>query len=144
MSSACNASSRPKADGRRPAPVGTAAKPASRAAAPQEPGALHVPFAWLDGKLGRAPQAQFVALTMDVCNGMQTCLQLIHSDLLTRNRNQMADLGQEDAPLLDKAAGERLLLLATAAARMLSERAEEHIDAMHSRADAEAASGVQS
>lgn len=144
MSGACNYGARPKADDRRPAPVGAAEKPAPRAAPPQGPGALHVPFAWLDGKLERDPQAQFAALTMDVCNGMQTCLELVHSDLLTRNRNQMADPGQEDTPLLDRAAGERLLLLATAAARMLSERAEEHIDAMHDRVGGLAASGVQS
>jgi hypothetical protein len=124
--------------------VGTEENVAARAAPRQEPRALHVPFAWLDATLQHDHQAVFAALTMDVCNGMQTCLQLVHSDLLTRNRNQIADLGQEDAPLLDKAGGERLLLLATAAARMLSERAEEYIDAMHHRAGSQAASGVQS
>jgi hypothetical protein len=35
--------------------------------------------------------------------------------------------------LLDKASGERLLLLAAAATRMLSERAEEQIEGLNSR-----------
>jgi hypothetical protein len=45
----------------------------------------------------------------------------------------MADPGQEIAPLLDRAAGERLLLLATASVRMLSERAEDRIESLNSR-----------
>jgi hypothetical protein len=99
--------------------------------AQREAQAIHEPFSWLNKGLSANHEAQFTALTMDVCRGVETCLQLLHSDLLIRNRNQWADPGQEDAPLLDKAAGERLLLLATAAARMLSERAEASIENMN-------------
>lgn len=110
----------------------------------QEPTALHKPFSWLGKNLKNDFQAQFIALTMDVSNGVQTCLQLIHRDMMTRDSNRLAAPGQKVAPVLDDAAGERLLLLATAAVRLLSERAEDHIDAMHTRAESQAASGVQS
>jgi hypothetical protein len=101
--------------------------------AQREPQPIHEPFSWLNKGVANRHEAQFVALTMDVCNGVETCLQLLHSDMLARNRNQWADPGQEDAPLLDKATGERLLLLATAASRMLAERAEAQIDTLNDR-----------
>jgi len=120
--------------------AGLNASASARDGAPKaQPQPAHEPFSWLNEGLTNDPQAQFVALTMDVCNGMQTCLQLLHSDLLTRNNNQWAAPGDAEAPLLDQAAGERLLLLATAAARMLSERAEERIEALNERGTSTAA-----
>ncbi|MFL6672918.1 MAG: hypothetical protein ACJ8LG_06480 [Massilia sp.] len=110
----------------------------------QDPRPFHQPFCWLNSGLRNDPQARFAALTMDVSNGVQTCLQLIHRDMMTRDNNRLAAPGQEVAPVLDEAAGERLLLLATAAVQLLSARAEDHIDAMHTRAESQATSGVQS
>jgi hypothetical protein len=119
--------------------VGAARVPSGLTAAssldghPQNPAAMHLPFSWLDASLDNDPKAQFVALTMDVCRGAETCLQLLHSDMLTRNANQWADPGQEVAPILEKHHGEHLLLLATAATRMLSNQAEERIEMMNER-----------
>jgi hypothetical protein len=72
---------------------------------------------------------------------VRTCLQLIHNDALTRANNKYADLGQEAEPVLNQADGERLLLLATAAVQMLSEKAGDQIDAMNKNAERQAAVG---
>jgi hypothetical protein len=103
---------------------------------------LHVPFSWLDEGVANDLHAQFVALTKDVCSGVQTCLELLHSDMLERNANQWADPGQEVPPILAKHHGESLLLLATAATRMLSDQAEGRIGAMNDRARGEKIGGA--
>lgn len=99
----------------------------------RRPTALHQPLSWLDDELRSNVDAQFSALTMDVCHGVECCLQLLHADILTRNANLDADPGGEVTPLLGQVDAERLLLLATAASRMLADRAEERIDHANSR-----------
>lgn len=89
--------------------------------------AVHRPFSWLPNEGKHDQVAQFMALTMDVCNGIQTCLELVHSGDLTRRLNEDADLGEEVAPTLGRLDRERLLLLATASVRMLAGDAERQI-----------------
>lgn len=67
---------------------------------------------------------------MDVCHGVQTCLQLIRStDIRTSS-----GAGEEDPPILGGVNKERLLLLATAAMRMLGDQAEERVEALNNQA----------
>lgn len=88
------------------------------------PPAVHRSFSWLFDEDNHDQAAQFMALTMDVCNGIQTCLELVHSGDLTRRINEDADSGEEVADTLSRLDRERLLLLATASARMLAGDAE--------------------
>ncbi len=106
----------------------------------REPDALHQPPSWLADTMRSNLPAQFVALTMDVCYGVACCLHLLHADMLTRNANRDVDETGESAPLLSLADGERLLLLATAASRMLAAHAEDRIDGINHGVRAEQSS----
>jgi hypothetical protein len=71
--------------------------------------------------------AEFAALTMDVCHGIQTCLQLMHVTDISIS----SGAGDEDPPILDTVDKERLLLLAQAAVHMLGDRANMRVDDMN-------------
>lgn len=90
---------------------------------------VHEPFTWVD-EPDKGGAAAFAALTMDVCQGVHTCLQLIHSTDLCTN----SGAGDEDPPILGAVDKERLLLLATAAMRMLGDRAKDRMESLNSRA----------
>lgn len=91
---------------------------------------IHEAFSWLDNGAADVHGAEFVALTMDVCHGVQTCLELIHATDLRTN----SGAGEEDPPILGGVDKERLLLLATAAMRMLGGQAEERVEAFNKQA----------
>lgn len=99
------------------------------AARPGEVRPRHEPFSWVDGP-DKDGAATFAALTMDVCQGVHTCLQLIHSTDLCTN----SGAGDEDPPVLGSVDKERLLLLATAAMRMLGDRGYDRVESLNSRA----------
>lgn len=101
--------------------------------------AAHQPFSWLGDELKDHDSADFVALTMDVCFGIETCLELVHSSGLERAFNRDADPGQESAPALDLGCTERLLRLAIVSSRLLSASAEQRINWLSSRAKKAAA-----
>ena len=90
---------------------------------------IHEPFTWVDGP-DKDGSAAFAALTMDVCQGVHTCLQLIHSTDLCTN----SGAGDEDPPILGAVDKERLLLPTTAAMRMLGDRADDRVESLNSRA----------
>lgn len=85
-----------------------------------EPNEIHKPFSWLKDGVKDDQHAQFAAITKDICSGVETCLQLVHSDRMKREN--------EGAPLLSLGDAERLLMLAMQSARLLGETAEEIID----------------
>lgn len=91
---------------------------------------IHEAFSWLDKDVADLHSAEFVALTMDVCHGVQACLQLIHSTDLRTN----SGAGEEDPPILGGVDKERLLLLATAAMRMLGDQAEDRVESINKQA----------
>lgn len=91
---------------------------------------MYEAFSWLDKDVANVHSAEFVALTMDVCHGVQTCLQLIHSTDLCTN----SGAGEEDPPILGGVDKERLLMLATAAMRMLGDQAEERVESINKQA----------
>lgn len=89
---------------------------------PVEVPPIHQPFSWV-GHIPGDRNADFAALTLDVCQGVQTCLELIHSSDLAI----AAGGGDESPPVLGFGDRERLLLLSTATMRMLGLQAEGHI-----------------
>lgn len=89
--------------------------------------AIHQAFSWVEQGVADVESADFAALTMDVCRGIETCLQLIHVTDISVNSG--AD--DEDPPILGTVDKERLLLLAQASARMLGDRADKRVDEMN-------------
>ena len=70
--------------------------------------------------------AQFMVITLDISLGIHTCLSLTHASDLAREQRDDAS-----PPLLNVADTESLTRMAMAAARMLSERAQSHIDVLN-------------
>ena len=88
--------------------------------------AKHQSFSWLVEDLHMNTPAQFMAITLDISRGIQTCLSLIYASDLAREQRDDAS-----PPLLNVADTESLTRMAMAAARMLSERAQGHIDVLN-------------
>lgn len=87
---------------------------------PPEPDAFHQAFSWLPSHHQSNESAQFYALTMDVCQGIQTCIDLAQVSDTDRDSDTM--------PALDALATERLLRLALTSSQMLAELAARRID----------------
>jgi hypothetical protein len=83
----------------------------------------HQPFSWLAEELRMDTSAQFMALTLDLSQGIKTCLSLIHASHLAREHGD-----EESPPMLNVSDTECLTRMAMAAAGVLSERAESYID----------------
>lgn len=90
--------------------------------------AAHQPFSFLHDSLQYDPGAQFVAVTMDIAQGIKLCLEVANSSTLARAMNVDADAGEEDLPLLDVTDTDRIMRLAAAAAHLLATHAEKHIE----------------
>jgi hypothetical protein len=88
---------------------------------------LHEAFSWVEKGVVDVHGADFAALTLNVCHGVQTCLELMHKTDISVN----SGAGDEDPPILGTIDKERLLLLATAAVRMLGDRAEERVESLN-------------
>ena len=83
----------------------------------------HKPFSWLADERRMDTSAQFMALTLDLSQGIQTCLSLVHASNLARELDD-----EESPPVLDVPDTERLTRMTIAVVGMLSERAERYID----------------
>jgi hypothetical protein len=90
--------------------------------------AEHQPFSWLIEELRVDAAMQFLAQTLDMTQGIQTCLGLIHVSNQAREEGDAAS-----PPILNVTDTERLTRLAMAAAGMLSEQAERRIDVLNQR-----------
>jgi hypothetical protein len=93
--------------------------------------AVHQPFSWLGDDVKDHPIADFVALTMDVCSGVQTCMEIVHLSDLVRSEN--ADLDHEDAelPAVNANDAGKLMRLAIGTTRLLREYAARQIDSIN-------------
>ncbi len=89
------------------------------------PRAQHKPFSWISDEAKDFPLADFAALSMDICNGIQTCLELVHDANLERDFR--ADGDSEAIPVIDAAKSSYLLRLAMASSHLLAEEAERRI-----------------
>jgi hypothetical protein len=99
--------------------------------APAAPaGPIHRAFSWLEGAAADSHDAQFAALALDVCNGLQTCLGLVHA----ADQALAPDADAEALPILGTVDKERLLLLAGAAMRMLGDRAAGRVEKLNDQA----------
>jgi len=99
--------------------------------APAGPAApIHRAFSWLEGAAADSQDAQFAALTLDVCNGLQTCLGLVHA----ADQSSGPDADADFPPILGAVDKERLLLLAGAAVRMLGDRAAGRVEKLNDQA----------
>ncbi|HWX01530.1 hypothetical protein [Collimonas sp.] len=88
----------------------------------------HQPFSWLAEELRIDAAMQFLAHTLDMAQGMQTCLGLIHAS------NQAREEGDPACPpTLNVADTECLTRLAMSAAGMLAEQAERRIEVLNQR-----------
>ena len=87
--------------------------------------AVHQPFSWLADDAKGHPVAEFVALTLDVSNGLESCLEIIESSHLDR-----VDLDPEDTelPAVDAYNAGKMLRLAIVTARQLRQQAHELLD----------------
>jgi len=98
---------------------------------------LHQAFSWIENGVADVHGAEFAALAMDVCHGIQTCLELMH----VTDISVSSTAGDEAPPVLGPVDKERILLLATAAVRMLGDRAEERVGSMNKQARKAARTG---
>ena len=89
--------------------------------------AVHQPFSWLDAAAKTYPMADFVALIVNVGNGLHTCLEIVNSSNLERISNEDAVHGEEVTPAVDVCDAEKLMRFAIATTQLLREAAEERI-----------------
>ncbi|MDY7548486.1 hypothetical protein QN360_16080 [Glaciimonas sp. CA11.2] len=82
--------------------------------------AFHKSFSWLLPQHRGDRHAQFYALTVDVCQGIKTCIDLAHFSNTDRDNGTM--------PTLDIMDTEHLLRLAISSSHMLAEMAAGRID----------------
>jgi hypothetical protein len=98
-----------------------------------KPSALHQPFSWLAPHCEHDEGAQFIGLTLDICQGLQVCLDLVHSDDMIRSINADADPGEEVPHTLSSGEVQQLLRMAKGVAGLLAEEAEKRIRWMNGR-----------
>lgn len=108
----------------------------AKAVAPAKPPrtSLHEPFSWVDKGGAFDAGAELAAMTMDVCHGIEVCLEIVSACNLEHEFNRDADPGQEELPLLNESDTSRLMRLAMVSARLLSFSAERHIARHNERA----------
>jgi hypothetical protein len=94
-------------------------------------GPTHRPFSRLDPG-ATSCGAVFIESVADMCAGLQTCLQLVHSTDLALQARSMDD--DEPAPLLGAVDRERLLRLAIAVTGTLVNGAHQEIEQINAQA----------
>lgn len=92
---------------------------------------LHRPFSWLHADT-RNHGAGFIESVADMCAGLQTCLQLVHSTDLALHARSMDD--DEAMPVLGTVDRERLLRLAIAVTGVLADGAHHEIEWINNQA----------
>ena len=95
--------------------------------------AVHQPFSWLGDDVKDHPLADFLALTMDIGRGMQTCLEIVHLSDLVRSENAELEPEQAELPAVNGYDAGNLLRFTIAAARLLHESAARQIDSVNMR-----------
>jgi len=99
--------------------------------------AVHKPFSWLRDDVKNHPMADFVALTMDVCDGIKTCLEIIHVSNLERSSNAELDPQDAELPAVNAHDATNLLRFTIASAKLLRGVANEKIDMINAYGMAE-------
>jgi len=99
-----------------------------------ESSAVHQPFSWLRDEVKDYPMADFVALTMDICRGIETCLQIVHASDLERSSNAALDPEDAELPLLDVFDTTNLLRLSIVSSALLHELAAKKLGRINANA----------
>ncbi|QRX84264.1 hypothetical protein [Glaciimonas sp. PAMC28666] len=84
------------------------------------PEALHQAFTWLPSTHKNDEAAEFYALTKDISQGLQTCVDLAHFSTMDRD--------SDTTPVLDVEGTDRLLRLTITTLKMLAQVAAAKID----------------
>ena len=95
--------------------------------------AVHQPFSWLGDDVKDHPIADFVALTMDICSGVQTCMEIVHLSDLVRSENEELEPEQAELPAVNAYDSGKLMRLAIGTTRLLREYAARQIDLINTR-----------
>ena len=95
--------------------------------------AVHQPFSWLGDDVKDHPLADFVALTMDICSGVQTCMEIVHLSDLVRSENEDLEPEQAELPAVNAYDAGKLMRLAIVTTRLLREYAARQIDLINTR-----------
>ena len=89
----------------------------------------HEDFRWIHGPGKNTRFAGFIELTRDIAAGINACMQIIYASDLVRAANQDAE--QEAAPSIGKTDALSLFRLSMAAAALLRQLSDEHIDRLN-------------
>ena len=101
---------------------------------------FHKAFSWVNKEtINRS--AGFIEGVADMCAGLQTCLQLVHSTDLALHARSMDD--DEAVPVLGIVDKERLLRLAIAVTGLLAEGAHREIEWINDQARKTAEEGAR-
>ena len=91
----------------------------------------HEDFRWIHGPGKDERFAEFIELTRDITAGIHSCMQIIYASDLVREANQDAEPGEEAAPSIGKTDAANLFRLSMAAAALLRQLSDEHIDRLN-------------
>jgi len=107
--------------------------------------AVHQPFSWLVEELRYDYTAQFSARVMDVCRGMQTALELVHSSDLDHEHNALcSDAPDEQVrPTLSVVDTGRMMLFVMASAGLLAEDAGKHVEWLNNHQERKSRAAAQ-
>jgi hypothetical protein len=89
---------------------------------------VHQDFSWLRDDAKDFPTADFVALTRDICQGINTCLNIFNTSHLERLHNEDAEPDEQSVPAVSSFDCEALLRLSIASSRLLQEASEKTIN----------------
>ena len=85
---------------------------------------FHQPFSWIDDAARTYPAAEFFALTVDVCNGICTCLEIIEASDPECRCDAEPDDDEAELPMVSAYHAGILRRLSIVSARLLREHAE--------------------
>ena len=112
---------------------------------PNRTNAVHQPFSWIDDAARDYPSADFVSLTIDVCNGVHTCLEIIEASDPECGCPSDPDADEAELPVVSAHHTGILRRFCIAATRLLREHADQkaawinahgiaHLEALKDRA----------
>ena len=90
--------------------------------------AFHQPFSWIDDAARDYPSADFISLTIDVCNGVHTCLEIIEASDPECRCPSDPDADEAELPVVSAHHTGILRRFCIAATRLLREHADQKIN----------------
>ena len=88
---------------------------------------FHQPFSWIDDAARTYPAAEFFALTVDVCNGIYTCLEIIEASDPECRCDADPDADETELPVVSPYHAGILRRFSIAAIRLLREHADQQV-----------------